>query len=191
MRFSKGTLLYHGTSTDVKFLKLEGPAWFTADFRLASIFAAELGGNSGDKPRVYCYKLKKSIDLPELTQEEAMHLEVEMAGEFLGRYSAAAKEFCREHPGWVVAKLYDQYAGEIITAEDPNIDDIMICDTGILEYVGQKSIDIRHYLDYAWISKLRPAIQRAAGRPQTTLSGQIERCNNMINIIDGLARKIK
>lgn len=183
MLIPKGTILYHGTSADAKFFKLKGPAWFTTNFQLASIFAAEMSGSPGSKPRVYCYEVLKKLWLPELSQEEAAALEHELTGAFDGRYSAAAKKFCEDHFGWVIPKLYDRYGVEVASVETPSIDDIMICDMRVLKYIEQRAIDSRHYLDFIWLNKLRPKIQRSAGRPQQTLAGRIDRDNRMIEII--------
>lgn len=190
MLIPKGTILYHGTSTDTKFFKLNSPAWFTSDFQLASIFAAELAGTPGSKPRVYCYKVKKNLNLPELSQSEAADLESSLAGQFDGRYSAAAREFCKKNLGWVIPKLYDKYAEEVMT-DETSIDDIMICDLSVLDYLEQKAIDTRHYLDYAWLKKLRPLIQRASGRPQSTLAGQIDLSSRVIRLVEQVAHILK
>lgn len=158
MIFPKGTILYHGTSTDVNFRKLKAPAWFTTSHQLASIFAADMGGNKGDSPRVLVYKTVKKLDLPEVTQRDAMLLEEQMSRTFKGRYTNAAKEYCKNNAGWVIPAQYDKYGSEEGNIDEPTLDDIMICDLSTVEYVKTTPIDIEHYLDTKYLTSIKPTL---------------------------------
>ncbi|MBK3779900.1 hypothetical protein G3A43_06505 [Paraburkholderia aspalathi] len=121
-----GTVLYHGTDCDdfeEEFEGLNGPAWLSSSFDVASYFASRQGGWGGAK-RIITYRLTEDVTLYEITSERA---KLALADEFDLDFSGV--EGMRDSveqagiPGWVVPGNFEQG------------DDILLVDTSVLDFI--------------------------------------------------------
>ena len=131
MKIKAGISLYHGTDADFdeECDGLQGPAWLSSSIDVAEYFAKRSGGWGAEK-RVIEYRLIRDIDLPDIYSVREMQDFAEKHGICL-----AGVEDMKETveasgiPGWVLPNNY------------PNGDDILIVDTGFLEYVSTVKLE--------------------------------------------------
>jgi hypothetical protein len=127
-----GTVVYHGTDCD-DFDEaedgLDGPAWVSSSKAVADWFLKNRAGWGGRK-RIISYVLAEDLELYEITSSRAMQ---DLAAEFdldLNGVEAIRESVERAGlPGWIIPNNY------------PNGDDILIVDTGVLEYQGSEPVD--------------------------------------------------
>lgn len=128
-----GTLLYHGTDCDdfeEKADSLDGPAWLTSSRSVAERFASRSGGWGGQK-RVLVYRLTEDVELPEILssrgmQELADEHNLDLNGVEAMRESVANAQL----PGWIIPNNY------------PDGDDILLVNSGSLDYVETLSLQL-------------------------------------------------
>lgn len=125
MRLKAGTTLFHGTSADFdeSSSDLEGPAWLSSSQSVANHFAQRFGSGPS-VARIVAYRLTDDIELPEIcSSREMQEFAEEHDIDLCGVHSMRESMQDSGQPGWVIPFNY------------PDGNDILIVNTGILEYV--------------------------------------------------------
>ena len=126
-----GTVVFHGTDND-DFDEVEdgldGPAWVTSSRSVAEWFVNNRAGWGGQK-RIISYLLAEDIELYEINgpgdmQDLAEQFGLELNGTDEIRDSVERAGL----PGWIIPKNY------------PDGDDILIADTGVLDYQASEPL---------------------------------------------------
>lgn len=112
----KGTVLYHGTSSEHEFDMPDAPAWFSEAPEVAWYFARRSGEG---EPRVLKYRVVKAVQLALIRGRADMDRFRELIGEHYGEPQEMAELTCRAgFDGWCIPNNYPEGSDTLLCDPD-------------------------------------------------------------------------
>lgn len=134
----RGTIVYHGTSSEDEFENLNGPAWVSNSVDVAKEFIGWTG--SEGRERILRFSVKKSVRLLVINSTE----EIQELGEYLGigrnftSFELAEGIANAGYDGWIIPENYGYDAADILLVEPMEI----------LSYDGEEE-----EIDESWVRR--------------------------------------
>lgn len=116
MKFSKKTLLFHGTSADFGPDEIEGPAWFSESRNTAERFVR---WHDGDHPRILKYQPTKTLNLLQITSKAQMDKLIWEAG--VDDHHELAQNLDAKWDGWIIPNNYGYEQSDILICDPATV----------------------------------------------------------------------